>query len=207
MKPIIVAGIGTEVGKTVVSAILMEALHAHYWKPIQCGLPRDRDWIETMFAHKGLCYPEIFCLKTPCSPHIAARKEGLRIEARDLVLPFCDKPLVIEGTGGILVPLNENELWFDAALLWEAHWILVHRHYLGSLNHFLLTVAFLRQREIPLSGIIFNEEGDRETEEMLLQRADTRCLGRLVWQEHWTPEKLRSLAKEWRPSLLTSLGV
>jgi len=202
LQRIIVAGIGTEVGKTVVSSILTEALDGHYWKPVQCGLPRDSAWVDERLTQKGRCYPEGIVLKTPCSPHLAARKEGVRIEARSMIPPVCERPLVIEGTGGILAPLNEREVWFDAAIHWNAsHWILVHRHYLGSLNHFLLTAAFLEQNNIPLTGVIFNGEGDLETEEMLLTKATTRCLGRLAWQEDVSPKSIQKIAKAWRPVL------
>lgn len=195
---LIVAGIGTDVGKTVVSAILVEALQGCYWKPVQCGLPRDSEWIETICQSRS--YPECYCLKTPCSPHLAARIEGRSIQAKDLIPPPCEKPLVIEGTGGLLVPLNAQEVWFDAAKTWKAKWILVHRHYIGSLNHFLLSIAFLKQNGISLAGIIFNGEGDLETEEMLLQKAGTNCIGRLAWQQ-LSRTTLQNIAKKWRPCL------
>lgn len=196
---VIVAGIGTDVGKTVAAAILAKALDGHYWKPVQCGLPSDRDWVKETIGVP--CYREAVCLKTPCSPHLAARKESVRIEAKDLILPSCAKPLVIEGTGGLLVPLNEREVWFDAAVIWEAKWVIVHRHYLGSLNHFLLTLDFLDKRNIPIEGVVFNGDGDLETEEMLLEKAKTRCLGRLTWQPQLTSHHLHKIAQEWRPSL------
>src|SRR5579883_2278825 len=175
----IVAGIDTEVGKTVVSALLVRALRADYWKPIQCGLPRDSEAIERICRIE--CHKETYCLKTPCSPHLAAKKEGVHIAAKDLIPPKCTRPLVIEGTGGILAPLNDREVWFDAAKTWDAKWILVHRHYLGSLNHFLLTLSFLQTHTIPLAGVVFNGEGDPETEKMLLKKAKTSCLGRIPW--------------------------
>ena len=124
----IIAGINTDVGKTVVAAIFTEALKGYYWKPVQCGMLRDQDWVSERLSLKNRCYPECFFLKTPCSPHLAARNEGIRIEAKNLILPSCSGPLVIEGTGGLLAPLNEIESWVDAAVHWDAHWILVHHH-------------------------------------------------------------------------------
>ena len=203
MSKIIVAGINTEVGKTIVSAILAEALEGFYWKPVQCGYPQDRIWVEQHLSLKNRCYPEIYALKTPCSPHLAARKEKIWIEAKNLIPPDHLGHLIIEGTGGILAPLNETESWIDAAVHWDGQWVLVHRHYLGSLNHFLLTIQSMKEKNLPLLGVIFNGEGDRKTEEMLLKRANTRCLGRLLWQEQWTPSLLQKIAKEWRPSLRT----
>jgi len=183
---VVVAGIGTDVGKTVVSAILSLAWDAHYWKPVQCGLPSDREWIASL----GIpCFPERFCLEKPISPHYTAG-----IEAKLLIPPTHEKLLIIEGTGGILAPLNDSETWFDAAISWEAEWILVHRHYVGSLNHFLLTASFLKERNIPIAGVIFNGEGDERTEEMLLSKANTQCLGRISWQPQLTHKILHELA-------------
>ena len=207
MTRIVVAGIHTEVGKTVVSAIITEALDGSYWKPVQCGFPSDKDWVEGNLSKRDCCHPSNFSLHTPCSPHLAARKEGIRIEARTLLPPISALPLIIEGTGGLLAPLNEAEAWADAAIHWNARWILVHRHYLGSLNHFALTIEAMKQRKIPIFGVIFNGEGDAITEKMLLQKANTSCLGRLAWQEQITPTTIRRIAQEWKPSLLSALGL
>ena len=204
---IIVVGINTEVGKTIVSAILTEGLEGCYWKPVQCGQPSDRAWVQKHLSSKGRCYPSSFSLGTPCSPHLAAKKEGVRIEAKNLIPPVCSGPLIIEGTGGLLSPLNEIETWADAAIHWKARWILVHRHYLGSLNHFALTTESMKQRKLPLLGVIFNGEGDLETEEMLLKKADACCLGRLAWQKEFTPKILQRIGSKWKPSLLTALGL
>lgn len=206
MNPIIVAGINTEVGKTVVSAILAEALGGAYWKPVQCGLPSDLAWVQEHLSSPSRVFPSTFSLCTPCSPHLAARIEGLRIQAIHLTPPSCSLPLIIEGTGGLLSPLNETETWADAAIHWNARWVLVHRHYLGSLNHFALTIESMRSRNLLLLGVIFNGEGDLETEEILLKKAKTHCLGRLAWQEPLTPKIVQEIAKEWRPSLLATLG-
>ena len=162
MKRIIIAGIHTEVGKTVVATIITEALDGHYWKPVQCGKPQDRDWVEQRLSRANRCYPEYICLNEPLSPHLAANMGGISIKAKNISPPVCSAPLIIEGTGGILAPLNEIESWADAAALWGAAWILVHRHYLGSLNHFLLTVESMKQRKLPILGVVFNEKGNLE---------------------------------------------
>jgi len=206
MIRIIVVGINTDVGKTVVSAILTEALGGCYWKPVQCGPLADLDWVQERLSGKARCYPSTVSLCSPCSPHLAARKEGMKIEAKKLILPACSLPLVIEGTGGLLTPLNETETWTDAAIHWKARWIVVHRHYLGSLNHFALTVESMKHRNLSLLGVIFNGEGDLETEEMLLKKANARCLGRLPWQKQLTPKQVQRIGREWRPSLLSALG-
>lgn len=205
MKRIVVAGIHTEVGKTVVSALLTKALNARYWKPVQCGTPSDSQWVENFTGNH--CYPSYFSLKTPCSPHLAARKEGIHIHPQNLQPPEHDGFLIIEGTGGILVPLNETDTWIDAAVQWRASWVLVHRHYLGSLNHFLLTIEALKQRQISLLGIVFNGEGDPVTEEMLIQKANSRCLERILWEKQFTKSRIQEIANSWKPTLHSVLGV
>ena len=207
MNRIIVAGICTEVGKTVVSTILTEALNGYYWKPVQCGPISDSKWVENHISMRGRCCTPAFSLSIPCSPHLAARHEQVQIVAKNLTPPSLVDPLIIEGTGGLLAPLNEKETWADAAIHWNARWILVHRHYLGSLNHFLLTIEAMKQREIPLLGVIFNGEADPLTEEMLLQKARTGCLGRLKWEKQLTPKIIQKLALNWRPTLLQALGL
>jgi dethiobiotin synthetase len=205
MKKIVIAGINTGVGKTVVSTLFAKALNAHYWKPVQCGMPSDYDWVKSYIGER--CFPSTFSLQTPCSPYLAARNENIRIEANHLKPPEHDDFLIIEGTGGILTPLNEIETWIDAAVQWNAEWILVHRHYLGSLNHCLLTLEALKQRNVALLGIVFNEEGDVATEQMLLKKANTRCLGRLTWETELTNSGIEEIAHTWKPALYNALGL
>lgn len=205
MKNIVIAGIDTEVGKTVVAALFAIALQARYWKPVQCGTPSDLDWVKNQT--RQFCYPSDFSLKTPCSPHLAARYENIRIEANQLKPPRYDGLLIIEGTGGILAPLNETETWIDAAVQWDAGWVLVHHHYLGSMNHCLLTIEALKQRKIPLLGVVFNGEGDLETEQMLLKKADSQTLGRLAWEKELNPLKIKEIAYAWKPVLHKALGL
>lgn len=205
MKRIIVAGIDTEVGKTIVSAILTKMFEGSYWKPIQCGTPIDAEWVAE-YTNR-LCHPSSFLLKTPASPHLAAMQEGLEIEISHLQPPKQDGVLIIEGTGGILAPLNATDTWIDAAALWRAHWILVHRHYLGSLNHFLLTIEALQRRRIPLLGVIFNGEGDPFTENMLLKKARSPCLGRLATEHSFTKWRIQEIATTWETLWQKTLGV
>ncbi len=207
MNRIVVAGIHTGVGKTANTAILTESLDGAYWKPVQCGLPSDAVWVQDRLSTEGRCYPSSFQLHAPCSPHLAAKREGMRIAAKNLIPPEIPGSLVIEGTGGVLTPLNEKDVWADAAIHWNARWILVHRHYLGSLNHFALTIESLKLRKIPLLGIIFNGNGDLETEEMLLKKANAVCLGRLPWQKTLGPKTVQRIAKEWKPHLIKALGL
>lgn len=204
-RRIAVVGIDTEVGKSVVAAILTESLQGYYWKPVQCGVLRDRDWVASKLSLPNRCFPESFALHTPCSPHLAAKIEGVHIQAKDLIPPHCSSPLIIEGTGGLLSPLNEVENWADAALLWQTPLVLVHRHYLGSLNHFFLSVEAIRARGLPLLGVVFNGNTEADTEEMLLKKAKTRCLGRLLWGQQLTAAFVQEMASKWRKELRAAL--
>lgn len=171
MRPIyFITGIGTGVGKTLAAAIVTEALQADYWKPVQAGFEEgtDRQWVQERISNKrSVLHPERYMLKLPASPHIAAREEGIQISiaAIKAALPQSDRPLVIEGAGGLLVPLNEQDFMADLARELGASLILVSRNYLGSINHSLLTAEVCRQQGLPVAGWIFNDHyGDYENE-------------------------------------------
>lgn len=206
MRRIVVAGIHTEVGKTVAATAIASSLQGDYWKPIECGPDKDSVWVRERLASPGCVFPPAHSFQEPVSPHLAARLEGVDLTAKALVPPVTDRFLIIEGTGGILAPLNATESWADAAALWQAEWILVHRHYLGSLNHFALTVEAMRARKLSLLGVIFNGAGDAETETMLLRKGNTCCLGRLLWHNTLTPAVIWEIAALWRSNLLAALG-
>jgi dethiobiotin synthetase len=191
MKPIIITGINTDVGKTVIAAGLTEKLKGYYWKPIQCGKPHDREWVERRLSIPNRTFPEKYCFEKACSPHAAGR-----VEIEELVLPFCPGQLIIEGPGGLLAPLTDKKSFVDAFALLDAYWIVVHRHYLGSLNHFLLTIEAMKQRKLNVLGVVFNGPGDLKTEEMLLKRTHTRCLARVAWQE-LTNENIQKMGEQW----------
>lgn len=163
MGPIyFITGIGTGVGKTLAAAILTEALQADYWKPVQAGFDEgtDRQWVQERISNKvSVFHPERYMLKLPASPHLAARAEGISIslDAIRTALPQTDRPLLVEGAGGLLVPLNDQDFMADLALALKASVILVSRNYLGSINHSLLTAAVCRERGLPVKGWIFND--------------------------------------------------
>jgi dethiobiotin synthetase len=164
-----VTGIDTDSGKTLTSAILCEALAADYWKPIQCGLPRDTATVQSLVTNKKLKFhTERHLLKTPASPHAAAKVENVHIQLSDFSLPETKANLIIEGAGGCLVPLNENNFVIDLAVQFKAPIILVADLYLGSINHTLLTVALLKQKELSVKGIIFNGVPNVESESIIL---------------------------------------
>ncbi len=160
--PIFITGTGTGIGKTLVSAIITEALHADYWKPIQAGIAEgtDNDKVKSLVTNSSTTYyDEVYKLKLSASPHIAAREEGDNIDLNKIIEHYktiTSKTLVIEGAGGLMVPLNENDFVIDLIERLQAKVILVSRNYLGSINHSLLTAALCRQRKLDVAGWIFN---------------------------------------------------
>lgn len=162
MQPIFITGIGTGVGKTLVSAIVTEALDACYWKPVQAGFAdgTDSEWVgERISAGHGRIFPELYKLRLPASPHIAAREEGVEIDLDAIAeaLP-AGRPLVVEGAGGLLVPLNGRQFVLDLVKRLDATVVLVSRNYLGSINHSLLTAEVCRHHGLRVAGWIFNDQ-------------------------------------------------
>lgn len=176
-----VTAIGTDSGKTLISAILCEALKADYWKPIQAGYPKDSNTIHDLISNDSTeVYPESYVLNTPASPHMAARIDRIEISLEKLFPPKTDKDLIIEGAGGLMVPINENDFMIDLILKLEAEVILVCDLYLGSINHSLLTIDKLKSENIQVKGIIFNGEPNEDSERVILQRAGWPCLLRVT---------------------------
>ena len=187
MRKIFVTGIGTDVGKTVISAILTEALQADYWKPIQAGFEdgtdkqRVKNWISNS---KSQFHEEQFLLKEPMSPHAAAELDHISIQLSDFKLPPCtNSNLIIEGAGGLLVPINNTHVVADLIEHLEAEVILVSRNYLGSINHTLLTLNELIRRKLKISGIIFNGEKNEATESIILSKYHFPFVGRVNFHE------------------------
>lgn len=172
-----VSAIGTDSGKTLVSAILAEALKADYWKPIQAGEPGDTETVESLVSNEiTKFHPETHRLKLPASPHAAAKYEHKAIALDDFILPETTNDLIIEGAGGILVPINDHDHVIDIAQEVSDEVILVANLYLGSINHTLLTVEYLRSRQIPVKGIIFNGDANPESEDIILKKSGYRVL-------------------------------
>ncbi len=181
MEKYFVTGIGTDVGKTVVSAILTEALQADYWKPIQAGDLDNSDShkIEKLISNKkSKIHPSIYNLNTPASPHYAAEVDGLKIEIDKIKLPHTDNKLIIEGAGGVLVPLNDQDFIVDL-IKPDYKVIVVSRNYLGSINHTLLTLEVLINRGISIFGIIFNGEANPSTEQIILNKTGVSLLAKI----------------------------
>ena len=175
-----VTAIGTDSGKTVASAILCEALAADYWKPVQAGVPTDTATVKKLISNTNIVFhPEQYLLKTPASPHAAAKIEGKTISLDDFALPATKHNLIIEGAGGCLVPLNDDDVMADLIVRLKCDTILVSNHYLGSINHTLLTIEALDRRGIKIRGIIFNGEPNEESERVILLRSKLECLLRI----------------------------
>lgn len=184
-KQYIITGIGTDVGKTVVSAIVAEALQATYWKPVQAGDLDNSDTIkiERLTQHVSVL-PEAFRLNEPMSPHAAAALDGVDILPENLPLPSVDGNLIVEGAGGLLVPINSDGfLYADAFKQWDLPVIVVSRHYLGSINHTLMTIEVLKNRGIEIEGIIFVGNQHRTTEEVIMNNTGVRFIGRVPLTE------------------------
>jgi dethiobiotin synthetase len=192
---LIVTGTDTGVGKTVFSAALAGALGAVYWKPIQSGLSEETD-SQAVLRLSGLSetrvLPEAYRLKTPVSPHLAAELDGVAIDPEALVLPVTRDPLVVEGAGGLLVPLTREMTYIDVFGRWGAPVVLCARTTLGTINHTLLSIEALRARGIPLLGVAFMGEENLDSERIIVEMGHVRRLGRLPHLETLTVETLRA---------------
>jgi dethiobiotin synthetase len=176
---IVVTGTDTDVGKTVFAAALAAALDATYWKPVQAGLDDggDGDAVRRLGVRHVL--PEAYRLTTPCSPHRAAHIDGVRIDPARLALPQVEGPLVVEGAGGVLVPLADDLLYADMFARWQAPVVLVARTALGTINHSLLSIEALRHRGVPILGVAFVGEAQPDSEATIVRIGGVRRLGRL----------------------------
>jgi dethiobiotin synthetase len=180
MSAIIVTGTDTGIGKTVFAAALAAALGAAYWKPIQSGLDGDASDSDTV-RHLGVrqVLPEAYRLTQPLSPHRAAELDGVTIDLTRLAVPDIAGPLVIEGAGGLLVPVTRSLLFADLFRQWRAPVVLVARTALGTINHSLLSVEALRVRGIPILGIAFVGDANEDNEATIAALAGIKRLGRL----------------------------
>jgi dethiobiotin synthetase len=193
-KRLVVAGTGTEIGKTTFAAALVGALDGIYWKPIQAG---DIDETDTgiVLRLSGLAanqmLPEAYRLRTPASPHLAAEIDGIKIDPGTLALPETDRPLIVEGAGGLMVPLTREITYIDIIAQWRVPVVLCARTTLGTINHSLLSIEALRARGIPLLGIAFIGDENIDSERIIVDMGRTRRLGRLPHLELLTRPALQ----------------
>jgi len=181
-RTLFITGIGTGIGKTIVSGVLTEKLKSDYWKPIQSGDLDDSDTLKV----KGLVsntasvfHTEAYRLTQPYSPHKSAAIDGITIDLNKIIAPKTNNNLLIEGAGGLMVPLNDEYLMIDLIKKLDVEVLLVSQNYLGSINHTLLSVAILKQYDIKIVGIIFNGKTDENSESYILNYTGLKLLGRL----------------------------
>lgn len=199
-----ITGIGTDVGKTIASAIITEALEADYWKPIQAGdlATSDSHKIKAYLSNgKTVVHPNSYALNTPASPHLAAELDNMLIDINQIIEPVTENHLVIEGAGGIFVPINDTETIVDL-IQPDYKVIVVSRHYLGSINHTLLTIEALQNRKIAIAGILFNGKENESTESIILKKTGLNCIGRIDEEPYFDQNVIREYADLFRSKLL-----
>ncbi|WP_264565888.1 dethiobiotin synthase [Flavobacterium sp. N3904] len=199
-----VTGISTDVGKTIASAIIVEALEADYWKPIQAGDVDNSDShkIKLLVSNdKTVIHPNSYLLNTPASPHLAAEIDGVIIDLEKIIAPETNNHLVIEGAGGVFVPVNDSDCVIDL-IQPDYKVIVVSRHYLGSINHTLLTIESLLNRKITIGGIIFSGEENKSTESIILKKTGVKCIGRIEQEPYFDQNVIKEYADLFRDKLL-----
>ncbi len=204
MKRIFVTGIDTGIGKTFVSAILTEALEADYWKPIQAGDldDSDTDRVRRLISNsKSVLHPEAYRLTRPLSPHAAAAAEGVVIDL-DVVrnsMPLTkDRDLIIEGVGGVMSPVNDSFVVMDLIKNLDADAVIVSKHYLGSINHTLLTIDAMRRKGLPIVGIFFNGKPVQSSVDFILRYSGMKPLGSIDEEETFDKETVKKYAQLFR---------
>ena len=199
-----ITGIGTDVGKTIASAIITEALEADYWKPIQAGdlNTSDSHKIKSFISNdKTEIHPNSYALNTPASPHLAAELDSIVIDLEKIAEPVTENHLVVEGAGGLFVPLNNQDCVIDL-IKPDYKVIIVSRHYLGSINHTLLTIEALKSRNIVIAGILFNGNENQSTESIILNKTGVKCIGRIDEEPYFDQNAIREYADLFRDELL-----
>ncbi|TDO84051.1 dethiobiotin synthetase [Flavobacterium chryseum] len=200
-----ITGISTDVGKTITSAIVVEALEADYWKPVQAGDLDNSDShkIKSKISNsKSKIFENSYKLNTPASPHLAAEIDGITIDLKQIEEPKTENHLVIEGAGGIFVPLNDNDSIIDL-IQPDYKIIVVSRHYLGSINHTLLTIEAIRNRDFEVAGIIFSGSENKSTEDLILNKTNIKCIGRIDEEPYFDQNVIKEYADLFRHNLLS----
>jgi dethiobiotin synthetase len=198
-----ITGIGTDVGKTIASSIIVEALEADYWKPIQAG---DLDNSDTNKVEKYVSntttkfHKNAYALQTPASPHLAAEIDGITIDIHKIIEPKTKNHLVVEGAGGIFVPLNHTDCVIDL-IQPDYKVIVVSRHYLGSINHTLMTIEILKSRKLNVAGIIFSGDENKSTESIILEKTNVPMIGRIDNEPYFDQNVIKYYADLFRENL------
>ena len=192
---IVIVGTDTDIGKTIFAAALVAAFDGYYWKPVQAGLDGETDTqivqrLSGLSAERML--PEVYRLKTPASPHIAAERDGIDIDASHLMPPQTPRPLIIEAAGGLAVPLTRNLLQIDLLARWKQPVVLCARTQLGTINHSLLSIEALKRRAIPILGVAFIGAENADSQRTICAIGGVKHLGRLPILDPLTTETLRT---------------
>jgi dethiobiotin synthetase len=201
-KQYFITGISTEVGKTVAAAIITEALQADYWKPIQAGELDNSDThkVKRLISNsKSVFHENSYALKTPMSPHAAAEIEGVTIDLKKIIVPKTKNHLVIEGAGGLLVPLNNSETILDI-IKPNYKVIVVSRHYLGSINHTLLTIKLLQEKGFDVA-IIFSGDAHKTTEDIIVKMTNVSVIGRIDEEPYFDKNVVKEYADKFKEKL------
>ena len=199
-----ITGISTDVGKTIASAIIVEALQADYWKPIQAGDLDNSDShkIKSYISNdKTVIHENSYQLQTPASPHLAAKLDGITIDLKQIKEPKTKNHLVIEGAGGVFVPINDKDCVIDL-IQNDYKVIVVSRHYLGSINHTLLTIEALKNRKIKIAGVIFSGDENKSSESIILNKTGVKCIGRINQEPYFDQNVIREYADLFQKKLL-----
>ncbi len=182
-KHFFVTGIGTDVGKTIISALLVESLQADYWKPIQSGDLKNSDSkkIKKLISNsKSKIHSEKYRFKIPASPHYSAQEEGIKIQLKKIKKPSTKNHLIIEGAGGILVPMNQKNTYLDLIKQLNLPVILVANYYLGSINHTLLSIEILHQHNIPIHALVFNGTPTKSTRDIIFTLSKNKNIKHII---------------------------
>jgi dethiobiotin synthetase len=201
LEKLFITGIGTDVGKTLVSAIITEALQADYWKPVQAGLEPTTDaaTVRSLVQNPvSRFWPERHQLQLPASPHAAAAAEGITLQLADFQLPETTNHLLVEGAGGLLVPLAPGFLMADLAQQFALDVVVVSRNYLGSINHTLLTLEALQARGLRVRGLVFNGEPTPATEDFISDHTNVPLMPRLLPEPEVSAAVVSRYAVEFR---------
>jgi dethiobiotin synthetase len=199
-----ITGISTDVGKTIASAILVEALQADYWKPVQAGDLDNSDTrkVKSLVTNsKSQFHSNAYALNTPASPHVSAQLDGIEIDLTTITEPNTQNHLVIEGAGGVFVPLNDTDCVIDL-IQPDYKVIVVSRHYLGSINHTLLTIEALKYKKLTVAGIIFSGAENKATESIILSKTNIKCIGRIEQEPYFDVTVILEYADLFRENLL-----
>ena len=204
MNKYFITGIGTDVGKTIVSAILTEALKADYWKPVQSGVAEgtDKGLVSSLITNTtSVCHNESYCFQEPASPHLAASLENQKIKFEQMHLPDTQNDLIIEGAGGILVPLNDSNYVIDLAQEFEADVILVCRNYLGCINHSLLSIDYLVKNNFPVKGLVLVGNFDKAVKLAITNYSELPVLAEIPEMSEISKETILNQAQKINVSL------